>query len=186
MHIVAMTAHAMKGDRERCLKAGMDAYLSKPIQSKTLYEMVEGIAVAARSDHEDSVASRPAEAAVESIMDWAAAVDRIGGREDLLKQMVAIFFQETDKLVPALREAIALRDMVKVRRLAHSIKGSASCFAAPSAVSAAVRLEFMGRDDDLTGADDAYSVLEHEIERLKQALTGIVSSAPISATPLKR
>ena len=183
MHIVAMTAHAMKGDRERCLKAGMDAYLSKPIQSKTLYEMVEGAAVVSRSDHDESVESRPPEAAVESIMDWAAAVDRIGGREDLLKQMATIFFKETDKLVPALREAIALRDMVKVRRLAHSIKGSASCFAAPSAVSAAVRLEFMGRDDDLTGADEAYAVLDHEIKRLKQALTTFVSSAPLSAKP---
>ncbi len=183
LQIVAMTAHAMKGDRERCLKAGMDAYLSKPIQSKTLYEMVEGIAVVARSDQEESVESRPSEAAVESIMDWNAAVDRVGGREDLLKQMAAIFFKETDKLVPALREAIDQRDMVKVRRLAHSIKGSASCFAAPSAVSAAVRLEFMGRDDDLTGADEAYSVLEHELKRLKQALTKFVPNAQLSVTP---
>ena len=183
MHIVAMTAHAMKGDRERCLKAGMDDYLSKPIQSKALYEMVEGIAVVARPNHEVSVESRPSQAAVESIMDWAAAVDRIGGREDLLKQMAAIFFKETDKLVPALREAISQRDMVKVRRLAHSIKGSASCFAAPSAVSAAVRLEFMGRDDDLTGADEAYSVLEHEIKRLIQALSKFVPNAPLSVVP---
>ena len=73
--------------------------------------------------------------------------------------------------------------MVKVRRLAHSIKGSASCFSAPSAVSAAVRLEFMGRDDDLTGADEAYSVLEHELKRLQQALTKFVPNAQLSVTP---
>ncbi len=177
LHIVAMTAHAMKGDRERCLKAGMDAYLSKPVQSKTLYEMVEGVAAATRFDQDGFVETAPPASSTDLIMDWSAAVDRIGGREDLLKQMAALFFKETDKLIPALRDAIAQQDMVKVRRVAHSLKGSASCFAAPPAVSAAVRLEFMGRDNDLTGADEAFAVLEREIERLKHALTTFVPSA---------
>ena len=170
LHIVAMTAHAMKGDRERCLKAGMDAYLSKPIQFKALYETVEGIAATARVDGESPLESVPTGPATESIMDWSAAVDRVGGREDLLKQMVELFYKEIARLVPALREALVQQDMGKVRRLAHSIKGSASCFAAPPAVSAAMRLEFMGRDGVLSGADEAFAVLEREIERLKQAL----------------
>lgn len=184
--IVAMTAHAMKGDRERCLKAGMDAYLSKPIQSKALFETVEGIAVAARPDQEELINTAPTVSTTESVMDWVAAVDRIGGREDLLKQMAGLFFKEADKLLPALREAIVQRDLVKVRRTAHSIKGSASCFAAPSAVSAAVRLEFMGRDNELDGADEALAVLEHEVERLKHALTSFVPSTPLSVTTGKR
>ena len=104
-------------------------------------------------------------------MDWEAAVDRIGGREDLLKQMVTLFYKEAGKLVPALHEAIGQKDSVKVRRLAHSIKGSASCFAAPAAISAATRVEFMGRDDDLTDVEEAFTVLEREIDRLSQALT---------------
>ncbi len=186
MHIVAMTAHAMKGDRERCLKAGMDAYLSKPIQSKALYETVEGIASSARVDHAVPVETTQAESPTEAIMDWTAAVDRVGGREDLLKQMVGLFFKEMDKLVPALHESIAQRDMAKVQRLAHSIKGSASCFAAPPAVTAAVRLEFMGRDGDLNGADEAYALLEREIERLKQALSSIVPNALLPMMPRNR
>ena len=159
----------------------MDAYLSKPIQSKALYEMVEGIAVTARINHDEPAGTGSIESISEAIMDWGAAVDRVGGREDLLKQMVALFFKETDKQVPALREAIAQQDMAKVRRVAHSIKGSASCFAAPPVVAAAVRLEFMGRDGALTGADEAYAVLERELDRLKQALMTFV---PGSQLPL--
>ena len=186
IHIVAMTAHAMKGDRERCLKSGMDGYLSKPIQSQLLYEMVEGVAATAREDHDPHAESSSNDSPTESIMDWKAAVDRVGGRVDLLKQMVGLFFKETDKLLPALHTAIAQQDMVKVQRNAHSIKGSASCFAAPPAVSAAVRLEFMGRDGDLTGAEEAYSLLEIEIERLRQALTTYLQDTPHSSVSGKK
>jgi CheY-like chemotaxis protein len=174
IRIIAMTAHALKGDRERCLKAGMDAYLSKPIQTKTLYELVEGVGASGQVDNDTPVDSVSAE----SIMDWEAAVDRIGGREDLLKQMVTLFFKEAGKLLPALHEAIGQKDSVKVRRLAHSIKGSASCFAAPAAISAATRVEFMGRDDDLTDVKEAFTVLEREIERLSQALTHYAPNPP--------
>ena len=167
IRIIAMTAHALKGDRERCLNAGMDAYLSKPIQSKTLFDLVEGVGAPGQVDNDTAV--NPV--SVESVMDWEAAVDRIGGREDLLKQMVTLFYKEAGKLVPALQEAIGQKDSVKVRRLAHSIKGSASCFAAPAAISAATRVEFMGRDDDLADVEEAFTVLEREIDRLSQALT---------------
>ena len=168
--IVAMTAHALKGDRERCLKSGMDAYLSKPIRFQSLYEMIEGIAGHVPVGGGRQVESVRTEPAAELIMDWNAAVDRVGGREDLLKQMVGLFFKEVDKLVTSLRDAIAQREMTKVQRLAHSIKGSASCFAAPPAVAAAARLEFMGQAGDLTDADEAFAYLEREVDRLKQAL----------------
>ncbi len=183
MQIVAMTAHAMKGDRERCLKAGMDAYLTKPIQSKLLYETVEGIAASVQIDHETQVETAPSLTTAEAIMDWDAAVDRVGGRVDLLKQMVGLFFKEADKLMPSLREAITQRDMVRVQRAAHSIKGSASCFAAPPTIAAAMRLEFMGRDKDLAGADEAYAVLERETARLKQALKDFVPNPLLSVAP---
>jgi signal transduction histidine kinase/CheY-like chemotaxis protein/tetratricopeptide (TPR) repeat protein len=167
--IIAMTAHAMRGDRERCLEAGMDGYLAKPIHSRALYEAVEAIAPTTPppSRHEPSP---PPEQSLENVLDWNAALRRVGGRADLLEQIVKLFFTESDKLMREIQDAIAAGDTSKLRRVAHSLKGSADCFAATAAVQAALRLETMGRDSMLTDADDAYAVLERAIERLKAAL----------------
>jgi two-component system sensor kinase len=164
--IIAMTAHAMKGDRERCLDAGMDGYIAKPIQSKVLYETVEGITPAGPAEDDVTEEKEPA-----AILDWDAAVSRIGGRADLLKQMAGLFLtKECDKLLEDIRQAIAQADAVKLRRVAHALKGSANCFAAGPAATAALTLEMMGKDGNLKSAADAFAVLEMEIERLKAAL----------------
>ncbi len=170
--IIAMTANAMKGDRESCLDAGMDNYLAKPIRSTILYKMVEAFTPAVPRIEEVPVEATPSE----GVMDWEAAVDRVGGRSDLLKQTVAVFLQECGQLMPAIRQAIDEGDRPELRRLAHCLKGSADSFAAQATVAAALRLEMMGRDGTLTNADEAYSVLQTELERLNRVLTGYVST----------
>ncbi|MFL5245247.1 MAG: response regulator [Gemmataceae bacterium] len=173
--IVAMTARAMKGDREQCLNAGMDGYLSKPIRSKDLYEKVEGIAA---SSTDDSVLPVDADQP-ESAMNWNLSVSRVGGREELLRQMATLFLKEIDELMIALRTALSKLDVSKVRRVAHAIKGSAACFAAEPTVAAALSLEFLANDGVLTTAEDSYSLLEREVERLKLAIGAMSQEAEV-------
>ncbi len=169
--IIAMTAHAMRGDRERCLEAGMDGYLAKPIHSRTLYETVEAITPTTPPPDEPA----PVEEPLDDVLDWDAALRRIGGRSELLEQIANLFFTESDELMGEIQAAIAAGDTLKLRRVAHALKGSADCFCATATVQAAFVLETMGRDAMLTDADDAYAVLQRAIERLTAALAARVT-----------
>ena len=150
--IIAMTAHAMKGDRERCLAAGMDGYLAKPIQPDELYAAVEG-----------SASGPPA-------VDWDAALRRVRGSAEAMKKLAQLFATESNRLLPEVRAAVEAGDAAALRRAAHTLKGSVACFAAQPATDAALRLELMGRDHNLAGAAEAVATLEAEVERVRAAL----------------
>ena len=181
--ILAMTAHAMKGDRERCIEAGMDEYLSKPIRTDALYEAIEGVAPLVGSDQQTTetstnVAASPTgavseseeEAVVDHVLDWENALRQIGGSEKNLRGLAALFMEECPKLMHAIRASISREDMVELRRTAHTLKGSAAIFAAHTTVEAAYRLETMARNRDLTDVETAMQALEHELDRLLPAL----------------
>ena len=113
---------------------------------------------------------RTKQARGDAVLDWPAAVQRVGGRTELLREMVHLFLKECDKRLPEIREANRTGDALPLRRAAHSLKGSADWFGAHVAVAAALRLDMMGKEGCLTDADEALAVLEHEIGRLKLAL----------------
>jgi PAS domain S-box-containing protein len=170
--IIAMTAHAMKGDRERCLESGMDGYIAKPIRAKDLYETVEAMAEGA---HE----SQPAK---DKISDGTEAIDReqilqqVGGNNESLKEIVELFAVESDKLLTRIRNAIAKEDCSELQRAAHTLKGSIRLFGIEGPASSSLQLEIMGRDKNLVGADQALLTLSKQIEQLIPKLRDLMNS----------
>jgi PAS domain S-box-containing protein len=181
--IVAMTAHAMKGDRERCLEAGMDAYVSKPLQAQELFAIIE-IVIPIPTGAETGVLGQemPAEAKAgapdqpapaEAVFDRDAALDRVDGDRELLQEIIELFFDEMPGLLAAVQETITRCDAKALERAAHTLKGAVGNFGAKGAFDAALRLEVMGRGGDLTHVAGAYAELEREVARLEGALAAL-------------
>jgi PAS domain S-box-containing protein len=165
--IVAMTAYAMKGDRERCLAAGMDGYVSKPIRAWDLFEAVEAVG---------SQASRtfvPTSATASNLLDRPTALARVGGDSELLRELAGLFLEEYPRLLEEVRAAVDAEDAVRLKGVAHSLKGSVDNFAAAAVYEAALTLEMLGRNGNLSGAREAYGTLVREMERLRPALAAL-------------
>ncbi|MBI1917879.1 MAG: response regulator [Planctomycetes bacterium] len=160
--IIAMTAHAMKGDRERCLEAGMDGYVAKPIRADQLLQAIEDLIPTGASIQTATPQEEPGAA----ILDRTVALSRVGGNEQLLRELMEMFQEECPRLMTAIREALAKGDAPGLRLVAHTLKGSVGTFGATVAFKAASRLELIGREGDLSRAQEAYAALEEAIERL--------------------
>ncbi|MBE3134948.1 MAG: response regulator, partial [Acidobacteria bacterium] len=164
--IVAVTAHAMKGDRERCLAAGMDGYISKPIVPKELRALLDRFGGGHRPPGEAASESVPSEPA----LDREAALARAGGDIELLRELAELFRDVGPALLAEIRQAIDCRDADKLRRAAHSLKGSVGNFDARRAFDAAASLEAIGAEKNLERAAELSAVLEVELTRLNEAL----------------
>jgi len=169
--IIAMTAHAMKGDRERCLAGGMDQYVAKPIQPEELFAAIESLDPTAQIIHSVTIpGSEPLK-----VIDIPAALARLDGDMELLAELAGLFIQESPKLLSAIQQAIEQDDAQGLERAAHALKGSVGNFAIPTAVKAALTLETMGREGNLASADTAYAVLQKEIASAVQVLENLES-----------
>jgi signal transduction histidine kinase/DNA-binding response OmpR family regulator len=162
--IIAMTAHAMKGDKERCLEAGMDGYISKPVSGKEIEDMISTIAVTETATPtliEVQAAPSPPIA-----WDRAKALERVDGDEQLLQEVVQIFLEESPKQLAKLRQAVTVGDADLLERAAHSMKGELGYLAVPDACQKARVLEQMGRTRNLEQAAETLAVLETEVSAL--------------------
>ena len=168
--IVAMTANAMKGDRERCLEAGMDDYVSKPLRMKELYRVVEG---AVGTAVQNKTTESGGQEARNDIIDEAAALAQVGGDSVLLSELVELSLDDNPKLLEDIRRAVASGDGIALERVAHALKGSVANFGASAVLETALKLETMGRSGDLAQVKDTYLALEREIDQLKPALASL-------------
>jgi signal transduction histidine kinase/CheY-like chemotaxis protein len=161
--IVAVTANALSGERERCLAAGMDGYLAKPVRGPELLGLIDELVGAGLSPG-------PAAPAGGGGPPWFAALASSGfGMEDARK-LARTFLDNAPARLARLSQAIADRDAAGVRRAAHLLKGSLSVFAAQQALEAATSLEGMGRSEDLARAPDALASLQAEVRALLESL----------------
>jgi CheY-like chemotaxis protein len=167
--VVAMTAHAMKGDQERCLAAGMDAYVAKPIKPDALYSILAEVAAPGAPEEPTGL---------KKCVVWAEALRHVRGDEELLREVAAIFLAEWPGWRAALHEGLRGRDAELLGRTAHTVKGSLGAFAAPAAHAAAEQVEVaaaVGRWDDAAAALDT---LETEMQVLLPPLTAFAEGRP--------
>jgi CheY-like chemotaxis protein/HPt (histidine-containing phosphotransfer) domain-containing protein len=163
--LVAMTASVMSSDLERCHAAGIDEALIKPIARERLFRMVESLAAAA----EPSVQPPP------ELAGRAAFLEGLGNDAGLARRLVDLFLQDSGRLVDEISGAIAGRDGQRLRRAAHTLKGSVNNFPAGAARDAAARMEVIGLDGDFDGAAEVLPLLRKEIDRLRELLPSLIA-----------
>ena len=194
--IVAMTAHALKGDREKCIEAGMDAYIAKPIRPDELFDTID-LVMAGRPAVTQSPAAPPAAAepaaptvpvapaAIEPpvapmapaasaeeppALDWDQALASVHGSRDALAAMIEAALEETPQRIEAIRRAGQRGDKTELRLNAHTLKSALRYFGAESAAEHAFALEMMGQQGQLGGFAPLFATLEAEVARFVEAL----------------
>lgn len=186
--IIAMTAHAMKGDRDRCLSAGMDGYLSKPVVAREMIGLVESLARGAVPVAQIAAVAPGLKGTLPGttspVFDADEALTRCFNSADMVREMIQCLFEDVDSLFPQMRAALAKGDLAEVGRLGHRMKGTVVYLGAQPAKEAAVRVERFCKSDVGTPseAEEAVNALQHECIVLKAAL----SAHPLATEPTQK
>ena len=164
--ILAMTAHAMRGDKERCLASGMDGYISKPIHPDGLFAEIDRCL--AGSERSITMTEIPQESREQ--IDRASLLERVEGDRELLAEMVHLFEEDAPKLLAAMRDALQRCDVVALERAAHSLKGAAGNLSAKATAAAASQLETDAKNGGVETAKGSLVEVERAVKQLLPAL----------------
>jgi HPt (histidine-containing phosphotransfer) domain-containing protein len=175
-----MTAHAMQGDRERCLAAGMDSYVAKPLRPQELFEVIARLTAPAASTPETPAASE----AESDILDRQTLWERVAGDADLLREITELFLADCPERLLELHEALTHQDCPALARAAHRLKGALGNISANHALAAVRRVETAARTGDIQAATEALARLENELARLTPLLTVYARERQAAVTSL--
>jgi two-component system sensor histidine kinase/response regulator len=168
--IFAMTAHAMPGDRERCLEAGMDGYIPKPIDPKLFTQIIETGALPSSATTVGGDAKPADQMKAQGAIAAEKLLARFDGNRKLLGSLIGTFQHDCPKMMAKIRGALSARDPRALAEAAHALKGSVGNFGSSSAFETAREIEKTGREGKLDGAWELYATLEDDLARLLPAL----------------
>ena len=168
--IIAVTANAMKGDREKFLAAGMDDYIAKPLKRRGLEEVIGKVVVKLDARIMNCGTKMPEK---NTSINMEELLEIMGGDEELLNECLEDFVCDYPEMLGNIKDAIDAGDPSGLDRSAHTFKGTLKYIAAGKASDIAFQLERMGKDGNLDGAEDTYLLLAQECERLKGFIENI-------------
>jgi HPt (histidine-containing phosphotransfer) domain-containing protein len=159
----------MAGDREQCLAAGMDAYVSKPLRAEDLFATMDSLVSSEPTPQHRQTSDRADTMTAETLL------ANFGGRADLLKQVIDVFLEDTPTLLSRVANALRAGNGAEVAAAAHAIKGSVGLFSQGPAYEDARRLEQLGRGGELGDGEAARAQLDASISALMSELRALVS-----------
>ena len=162
--IIGVTAHAMKGDQERCFAAGMDGYVAKPIRAESLFRTIEAVVRGCSTgDAED-------DSSAAGVLDRDRLFNLVGGDGNLVAELAQLFLEDGPRRLADIKNALETEDHDALRMAAHTLKGSAGSICGRRTADAARQVEQLAEAKDVSGARHAFAALRREVTELLEAL----------------